>query len=75
MNNETFSFCFNSDGQDINMVFEATTWLEALTKFKSLIQAAYGYSIEDQISVHHNDYDGSWTGPIFGDLEDPYFNG
>ena len=66
----SFRFAYSNGNKHINISFEADTWPEALEEFTSLIGAAYGYSIKDQVAIKQSPYrvnSESWTGPVFNE--------
>ncbi len=68
MDDNQFSLSFTDDNKTISFNFSAATWPEALEEFTSLISAAYGYSIKDQVAIKKRPFLNSsneWTGPVF----------
>ncbi len=66
----SFSFAYSHGNKHVNISFEAETWPEALEEFVALINAAYGYSIKDQVAIKESPFRNSseaWTGPIFNE--------
>ena len=66
----SFSFAYSHDNKHVNISFETETWTEALEEFTSFINAAFGYSIKDQVALKQNKYrldSEVWTGPVFNE--------
>lgn len=64
----SFSFAYSHDNKHVNISFETETWTEALEEFTSFINAAFGYSIKDQVALKANKYrinSETWSGPVF----------
>ena len=68
MDDNQFSFSFTDEKRNISFNFSVETWPEALEEFVSLIGAAYGYNIKDQVAIKKSPFLNSsneWTGPVF----------
>lgn len=68
MDDNQFSFSFSDEKRNITFNFSVETWPEALEEFTSLISAAYGYSIKDQVAIKKRKFlsgTQEWTGPVF----------
>ena len=68
MDDNQFSLSFTDENKTISFNFSATTWPEALEEFVSLINAAYGYNIKDQVAIKKSPFrvdPSAWTGPLF----------
>ena len=67
--NESFTFVFNDGTRTITINLPVDNWIDALTGFKTLVSAAYGYSIDGHISLVGKHLNTSpvlpWTGPVF----------
>lgn len=66
----SFSFAYEHGGKQVNISFETETWTEALEEFTSFINAAFGYSIKDQVALKENKYrihSEVWSGPVFNE--------
>ena len=66
----SFSFAYEHGGKTVHVSFETETWTEALEEFTLFINAAFGYSIKDQVALKENKYrfdSEIWTGPVFNE--------
>ena len=66
----SFSFAYSHGNKHVNISFEAETWPEALEEFVSLITAAYGYSIKEQVAIKESPFRVNaavWSGPVFNE--------